>query len=89
MESCFIYTLGADQVVLLPSHRLHQQCSDLQQYPASQCSTTDNAHSQVLLLGCEPERQKWYYTKRSRYVEFQMKTYNRLCQKITCVCLLT
>lgn len=57
-----------DAPLLLPSHRVPQRHADLLEREARLHRVTDGPHAQVLLLGCEPSKQKRHHTKGTRYV---------------------
>lgn len=52
-----------DAALLLPGHRVPQRHADLLEREARLHRTADGPHAQVLLLGGEPSKQKWYHTK--------------------------
>lgn len=52
-----------DASLLLPGDRVPQRHADLLEREARLHRAADGPHAQVLLLGGEPSKQKWYNTK--------------------------
>lgn len=53
----------AGQALLLPGHRLPCRRAHIRQREARQHCLTNRTHTQVLLLGCEPESEEWNHTE--------------------------
>lgn len=62
-----IHTGGSpDEAVLILGHRVLGGHTDLFQCPADKHSPSNDAHTEILLLGCQSKGEVWDYTQGLR-----------------------
>lgn len=60
---CYIFTGSAD-TVHIPGNRVHQHSDHLQHHSQGGHCTSGHAHTEILLLGCQPPGPKWSLAQR-------------------------